>query len=195
LAAIQGIGSLVQGINANAQGASIEADQKRLRNMSEQQLTSLVNQVRLSEYDRMASRDINSAISKVSEAMSERGLGSGNTAALAGLGSTAAQVKSEYSRAYLDDKNSATQIAATGLANLAQNEPLGYNPKPFGGVGDGIQASLQNLFQLATKSQGSGSTVTAPTGRGAPVQKPAELGELPALGAIFNPRTRTNGMG
>lgn len=188
---------MVQGIDANNRGAAIEADQQRLRQMSEQQLTSLVNQVRLSEYDRMASRDIDAAIAKVSEAMSERGLGTGNTAALAGMGATAAQIKSEYSRAYLGDSSTATQVAASGLANLAQNEPLGYNPSPFKGVGDGLQTSLQNLFQFATAAQGGSRSQVPPPSAPKPASPrpaPVNNGDVFAmLSAISNPRSRVNG--
>lgn len=172
IGAVQTVGGIIQGAQAQGQNESSEANQQRLMKGAEQKLQDMVNMVSKNQYDQMASKDVASAIKSITQAMSDRGIG-GSTAAFAAVGDAQAQIQSQYSQAYLQDRMSARQSQASGLLGIAGNKPLSYNDDPYAGVFDGLTGVLLGLDKNnKNKSTGSTEQIANPI---APPSKPSEL--------------------
>lgn len=167
IGAVQTVGGIVQGIGASAANGESEAEQRRLMKSVENRLQETVNMVSKNQYDQMASRDVASAIKSITQAMSDRGIG-GSTAAFAAVGDAQAQIQSQYSQAYLQDRMTARQSQASGLLGIAGQKPLSYNDDPYAGVFDGLTGIGLGL-DSAYKAGGLGNQTQVPTASPRPV--------------------------
>jgi type II secretory pathway pseudopilin PulG len=154
--------------------AEQEAYRRNQRNAAITEAQGFVNQVQRSEYDKMASADFSKALNDVAGAMASRGLGTSNTAALAALGGASTDLRQQYGRQFLSDRNQAQSMlqgARNAAAGDTMSKPFGYDDNPYGGVQPSVDGALKFGADFARGLPPRNSAV----------KKPGELGYTPSF--------------
>ena len=150
ISAVSAIGGLIQGNSASAKNAQIADTQEKDFQTVKDAAQKLMASVDEGKYKRMATEDIQGAMSDVANAANSRGLGQSSLANTAAL-RTAADIRTKYGQMYLQDQNQTAGQGASLLAGVASAPRLGYDQDPYAGFRSGTSGLATALANYGNK--------------------------------------------